>query len=105
MSIGNQKYTYIADVLDGPSAGIPALMGVRDMSALNIHVSVRDGSFVIPGPGGLNIGASPGTEIIQMRRAGEAKHWFLPVADHLKKTWAAAPEKQKIRLLKRIGSH
>ena len=76
MSVGKRHYDYIADVVEGPSSGIPALMGTNDMSKLDVHYSVKTGAFIIPGPGGLDLGASPGTEIIQMRREGMHHHWF-----------------------------
>ena len=105
MTLGKVPYIYKADVLEGPSAHIPALMGCNDMSKLNVHYSVRTGSFIIPGPGGLQVGASPGTEFVQMRRRGEAFHWMLPVNEHLRKNWLALPAKKQETILRQIQSH
>ena len=56
LTIGKHKYIYAADVLEGESSGVPALMGSRDMAELDIYSPVKRGSFAIPGPGGLNLG-------------------------------------------------
>ena len=100
MTIGKKHHDYVAQVLEGYSSRIPALTGCRDMSKLDIHYSVRTGAFIVPGPGGLNLGASPGTEIVQMRRQYESSHWFLPVGGHLYKTWFDLPEEVKIYWMK-----
>ena len=68
MTPGKRPYVYTVDVVEGASANVPALTGTTDMSKLDVYYSVRTGSFVIPGPGGIDLGASPGTEIVQMRR-------------------------------------
>ena len=89
----------MADVLEGKSSGIPAPMGVSDMSALDVYYSVRTGAFIVPGPGGLNLNASPGADIVQMRRRGTHDRWFLPVSEHLYKSWVVLPVEKQISIL------
>ena len=101
LSIGKRSYTYTADVLPCPS--VPALMGVQDMAALDVHYSVRAGTFIIPGPGGLNLAASPGTEIVPMKRIDEKHHWFLPVSQHLCKTWLSISPALRDRVCQNFG--
>ena len=74
MTLGRRSYVYTADVLEG--SNVPALMGLLDMSKLDVHYSVRTGSFIIPGPGGVNLQASPGTTEVNMNRD---THWLLGV--------------------------
>ena len=73
------------------------------MAALDVHYSVRDGTFIIPGPGGLNLAASPGTEIVPMRRIDEKHHWFLPVSQHLYRTWLSITPHQRARVCANLG--
>ena len=65
---------------------VPALFGKRLMQDLCVHICVKTGRFIIPGPGGLNIEASPGTEMIQMLADPRpTEHWMLPVDVELHK--------------------
>ena len=40
---------------------LPFLFGMADMKNVDAHYNCGSGSFIIPGPGGLKLGASPGT--------------------------------------------
>lgn len=62
------------------------------MSRLNGFYSVRAGAFVIPGPGGLDIGASLGTGIVQVRRKGRE----FPLV--LASCWLALPSSDKLAI-------
>ena len=101
VSIGKRGYTYTADVL--PCPNVPALMGLRDMAALDVYYSVRHGTFILPGPGGLNLAASPGTEVVNMRRIDENHHWFLPVNTQLAKAWLSYSPEQRAKLYHKVG--
>ena len=57
---------------------MPFLFGLNDMAALDVHFCCRSGSFIIPGPGGLKVEASPGTTRIQMDKCN---HWHLPLGN------------------------
>ena len=101
MALVKKLFTYVADVIP---TNIPGLLGCRDMAKLDVHYSVKTGSFVLPGLGGLNIQASPGTEIIPMTREGEWCHWFLPCCQHLEQSWAQVPEAVQLRSLRKVLS-
>ena len=100
-SVGKRTFTYTADVI--PSPNVPALLGLRDMSDLDVHISVKSGAFILPGPGGLKPAASPGTEIVAMRRTNEDHHWFLPVNQHLSSKWLAAPLEKRLQVFQALG--
>lgn len=101
MPFGKRCFTYTADVI--PSPNVPALMGLHDMAALDVHFAVKSGTFIIPGPGGLRWNASPGTESVQMRRVSENHHWFLPANQQLKKTWLSLPHHERKRRFEEHG--
>ena len=74
--IGDRCHLYTADVLSTPSENVPALMDIPDMAAMGALIDCRSGNFILPGPGGLEIKASPGTTEVKMQRD---THWLLGV--------------------------
>ena len=73
LQIGSRQIMYQATALDPP--GVPALLGKRSMAELDVYYATRPGRFIIPGPGGLEMRFSPGTEELAMTDKG---HWYLP---------------------------
>ena len=76
ITIGDRNHVYTADMLGPPSENVPALIGIPDMAAVGVFIDCRRGKFIIPGPGGLKIEASPGTTEVQMNKES---HWLLGV--------------------------
>ena len=67
----------MADVFSSPAQDVPALMGIPGMAALGAFICCKTGNFILPGPGGLKIDASPGTTEINMDKEA---HWLLGVS-------------------------
>ena len=76
IALGDRSHVYSADILDPGGEQVPALMGIPDMAALGTVIDCRRGKFILPGPGGLAISASPGTTEVQMTKES---HWLLEV--------------------------
>ena len=78
---------------DGRPNETPFLLGRRQQGELDVYIGVRSGQFIVPGPGGIKLELSPGTEVVQMLDKG---HWYLPVNDKLKKQCAPNRNRGKI---------
>ena len=76
IAIGDRTHIYKADVLSSPAQDVPALMGIPDMAALGALICCKTGRFILPGPGGLELRASPGTTEVRMDKEA---HWLLGV--------------------------
>ena len=76
ISIGDRIHIYKADILSGANENVPALFGIPDMASLNAVICCKTGKFIIPGPGGFEMKASPGTVEATMYRHS---HWLLGV--------------------------
>ena len=84
MSIGDHRFVYEASVLDSPVGDmVPAPLGLEDMKQMNAFIDTVASKFIIPGPGGLKLAYSPGTECVQM--PGDPQHWVLTVNKNLNK--------------------
>ena len=76
IALGDRNHIYTAGILGGGGEGVPALMGIPDMASLGAIIDCKRGKSLLPGPGGVQISASPGTSEVQMRRES---HWLLEV--------------------------
>ena len=82
MSIGEHRFLYDTMVLDSPGGDmVPALLGLVDMKRMKVVIGPVSGKLIVPGPGGLKVTYSPGTEAVQM--SGEPNHWLLTVNKNL----------------------
>ena len=82
-----------------PSENVPALIGIPGMAATGAVIDCKAGNVILPGPGGLEVRASPGTTEVQMHRD---THWLLGVSspkDHVRassappRTWTRTENK------------
>ena len=67
---------------NGSKNETPFLLGRRQQGELDVYIGVTSGQFIVPGPGGIKLELSPGTEVVQMIDKG---HWYLPINETLKK--------------------
>ena len=105
--LGGKTIQVTASVMDemvkpnGQKNETPFLLGRRLLGELDAYISVKTGKFIIPGPGGIKLQLSPGTEVVQMHDKG---HWYLPVNEKLKDKMRHNKGRGKIFFKKYSGS-
>ena len=104
MSIGDHRFVYQASVLDSPIGDqVPALLGLEDMKKMKAIIDTVKGTFIIPGPGGLKIEYSPGTDAVQM--LGEPDHWLLTVNKNLNRGREVGQNRRNHVAVRRLKSN
>ena len=73
MTFGNRTVAMTAQVVNGE---VPFLIGIDWVRKQDVHICCATGRFILPGPGGLELKMSPGTESLQMIHKSQ---WMLPI--------------------------
>ena len=84
IQFGSRCFVLTAHVVESNSdstSSVPCLIGRNEMARLDVYYAVRDGKYIVPGPGGLKIQCSPGTETFQMRQFNKEGHGYLRADD------------------------
>ena len=78
ITMGKDGATFWAPVVDGTGSSLPGIMGLKSLTRHHAIVDCRGkGRLIIPGPGGIHIGISPGSKVIQCERSPSG-HMMVP---------------------------